>query len=97
MKCRYLIIASAIMLSACNTSTQPQVAASSRSTSAPTGCPASMDAMACDYYKDGIKAGKTDKAAHMSDAYQRHQDQYDSRFEAPFRAGYATGWYNDGK
>lgn len=53
--------------------------------------------MGCDYYKDGIKAGKSDRAAHLSDAYQRHQDNFDSRFEAPFRAGYATGWYNDGK
>lgn len=97
MNYRYLALASAIMLSGCNSNNQPQVAAPSRSTAAAPGCPASMEAIACDYYKDGIKAGKTDKAAHMSDAYQRHQDQYDSRFEPAFRAGYASGWYKDGR
>jgi hypothetical protein len=97
MSYRYFIVAWAIILSACNQGTQPQIATPVSSASNVAGCPGGMDPMACDYYKDGIKAGKGDKAAHLSDAYQRHQGKYDSRFEAPFRAGYATGWYNDGK
>jgi hypothetical protein len=92
-----VVIAFAVTLSACNQATSAQISAPIDSTINLAGCPGGMDAMACDYYKDGIKAGRSDRAAHLSDSYQRHQEKFDSRFEAPFRAGYATGWYNDGK
>lgn len=54
--------------------------------------PAGMDAITREYYRDGYHLGKADGQAHMSGAYQRHQDHYDTRFEPAFRAGYEQGW-----
>ena len=45
-----------------------------------------------EYYADGCAAGTRDADANMSRAHQRHSDQYDSRFEKPFREGYETCW-----
>lgn len=45
-----------------------------------------------EYYADGCKAGKTDGKANMSSVYQRYDDQYDSRFEKPFKEGYDACW-----
>jgi hypothetical protein len=55
-------------------------------------CPRGMDSYDCDYYKSGMKAGRGDRAAHQSAVYERHSDQYDSRFEPAFKAGYEKGW-----
>lgn len=63
-----------------------------KSRSATASCPASLDSNGCEYYKDGIKAGRTDRAAHQSAAYERHSDHYDSQNEAAFKAGYEKGW-----
>lgn len=45
-----------------------------------------------EYFEDGCKAGTKDGQANMSSVYQRYDDQYDSRFEKPFREGYETCW-----
>ncbi|MGY3854376.1 DUF3011 domain-containing protein [Aeromonas aquatilis] len=57
-------------------------------------CPSGMDGNNCEYFKDGLKAGKEDRAAGLSNAYQRHSDSFDSRFESSFSKGYEHGWRN---
>jgi hypothetical protein len=44
------------------------------------------------YYDDGCKAGKSDAKDNMSNAYQRHGDDYDSRFEPYFKQGFEHCW-----
>ena len=46
----------------------------------------------CDYYKDGYKAGRTDRKSGLSNAYERHDGKYDSRNASYFQAGYEDGW-----
>ena len=46
----------------------------------------------CDYYKDGYKAGRTDRKANLSNAYERHNGKYDNRNASYFQAGYEAGW-----
>lgn len=58
----------------------------------PIVCPDTWTGLNCDYYKDGYKAGRQDRKANMSMAYERHSGAYDSRFEANYQAGYEDGW-----
>ncbi|MFN5745075.1 MAG: hypothetical protein ACK443_03165 [Methylococcaceae bacterium] len=60
-------------------------------------CPDTWDSNKCAYFSDGYKAGKTDRQANQSMAYERHSDQYDSRFEEAYRVGYEEGWQAKGK
>ena len=62
---------------------------------APT-CPADLDKTACVYFKEGYAAGQDDAKAGMKNAYQRHEDSYDSRFETAFAKGYEQG-FTDGQ
>ena len=62
-----------------------------------SGCPGGLAGAECETYKQGIEAGVSDHAAHKSDSFRRHEGGFEPRFEASFRAGYATGWYNNGK
>ena len=55
-----------------------------------------MDKNACVYFKEGYAVGKDDAKASLSNAYQRHEDAFDSRFESAFSKGYEQGW-KDGK
>ncbi|MFM7087260.1 MAG: hypothetical protein ACKOXO_09775 [Cyanobium sp.] len=55
-------------------------------------CPESWTGISCDYFRDGYKAGRSDRKANMSMAYERYRDAYDSRFEENYRAGYEAGW-----
>lgn len=58
----------------------------------PIKCPDTWNGIKCDYYKDGYKAGRQDRKANMSMAYERHNDAYDSRNESYDQAGYEDGW-----
>ncbi|MEB3361782.1 MAG: hypothetical protein VKI42_06615 [Synechococcaceae cyanobacterium] len=58
----------------------------------PIVCPDTWTGIKCDYYKDGYKAGRRDRKANMSMAYERHNDSYDSRNESYYQAGYEDGW-----
>jgi hypothetical protein len=58
----------------------------------PVQCPDTWTGTKCDYYKDGYKAGKTDRKAGLSMAYERHNDAYDSRNASYYQAGYEEGW-----
>ncbi|MEB3260377.1 MAG: hypothetical protein VKP63_07110 [Cyanobacteriota bacterium] len=58
----------------------------------PIKCPDTWNGIKCDYYKDGYKAGRQDRKANMSMAYERHNDAYDSRNESYYQAGYEDGW-----
>lgn len=58
----------------------------------PIVCPDTWNGNKCDYYKDGYKAGRQDRKANMSMAYERHNDAYDSRNESYYQAGYEDGW-----
>jgi hypothetical protein len=58
---------------------------------APT-CPANMAKNECVYFKEGYAVGNEDAKASLSNAYQRHEDSYDSRFESAFSKGYEQGW-----
>ncbi len=58
---------------------------------APT-CPANMVKAECVYFKEGYAVGNEDAKASLSNAYQRHEDSYDSRFESAFSKGYEQGW-----
>ena len=49
-------------------------------------------AIKCVYYKDGYKAGRTDRKANLSNAYERQDGKYDSRNASHFQAGYEAGW-----
>lgn len=55
-------------------------------------CPTGMDRTACVYYKEGYAAGKDDAQSGAKNAYQRHEDSYDSRFESAFAKGYEEGF-----
>lgn len=58
----------------------------------PIVCPDTWAGIKCDYYKDGYKAGRQDRKANMSMAYERHSGAYDSRNESYYQAGYEDGW-----
>lgn len=58
----------------------------------PIVCPDTWTGNKCDYYKDGYKAGRRDRKANMSMAYEQHNDAYDSRNESYYQAGYEDGW-----
>jgi hypothetical protein len=88
------------LLAACNQASTPPIAtpiAASRPGAAETGCPGGLKGAECDAYRDGIKAGIADRSARQSESFRRHEGEFDPRFEASYRAGYATGWYNNGK
>lgn len=55
-------------------------------------CPANMAKAECVYFKEGYAAGNDDAKANLNNAYQRHEDSYDSRFETAFSKGYEQGW-----
>ena len=50
------------------------------------------DENASAYYDDGCEAGKNDKAAGLSMAYERHAGEYDTEDEGSFQAGYEKCW-----
>ena len=60
-------------------------------------CPADMDKTACVYFKEGYASGEADAKAGLSNAYQRHEDSYDSRYESAFAKGYKEGFKANGK
>lgn len=60
--------------------------------SASIQCPDTWTGNKCDYYKDGYKAGRIDRKANLSNAYERHSGMYDSRNASYFQAGYEAGW-----
>jgi hypothetical protein len=41
---------------------------------------------------DTFKAGKSDRKAGLSMAYERHDGAYDSRNASYYQAGYEDGW-----
>ena len=50
------------------------------------------DERASAYYDDGCEAGRNDRAAGLSMAYERHAGEYDSEDEGSFQAGYEKCW-----
>lgn len=50
------------------------------------------DANASAYYDDGCAAGKTDKKAGLSMAYERHAGAYDTANASTYQAGYEKCW-----
>lgn len=58
----------------------------------PVQCPDTWTGTKCDYYKDGFKAGKSDRKAGLSMAYERHDGAYDSRNASYYQEGYEAGW-----
>lgn len=54
-------------------------------------CPDTWNCNECAYFRDGYKAGVSDKKAGMSNAFNRHSNSYDSRFQSNYQAGYETG------
>jgi hypothetical protein len=50
------------------------------------------DANASAYYDDGCKAGKKDKKAGLSMAYERHEGEYNTEYASTFQAGYEKCW-----
>ncbi|MFM9047017.1 MAG: hypothetical protein ACKOOH_05085 [Cyanobium sp.] len=58
----------------------------------PIKCPDTWTGNTCEYFKDGYKAGRQDRKANMSMAYERHSGDYDSRFEENYKQGYEAGW-----
>lgn len=101
MKHRYLSLVLLLSLAACNQASTPPIAApvatQRQGMAGDAGCPGGLKGGECDAYKDGVKAGIADRAAHQGDSFRRHEGEFDPRFEASYRAGYATGWYNNGK
>ncbi len=59
---------------------------------APSQYPDTWTGAKCDYYQDGYKAGRTDRKAGLSMAYERHSGAYDSRNASYDQAGYEAGW-----
>jgi hypothetical protein len=55
-------------------------------------CPASLNKNECVYFKEGYATGQDDAKASLTNAYQRHEDSYDSRFESAYSQGYEQGW-----
>jgi len=45
-----------------------------------------------EYFDDGCTKGRRDAEARMSMAYERHQGDYDSRFESAYKLGYERCW-----
>ena len=90
------LLAATSLLAACNQST-PRVSAPPAPRGSSAGCPGGLSGAECDAYKQGIATGMADKAGGQNDNFRRHAGEFDSRFEASYRAGYATGWYNNGK
>ena len=87
-----------LLLGACNQSNNLTVSTPSPAQAkGSANCPGGLTGLECDTYKQGIQAGLADRAAHQSDSFKRHANDFDPRYEASFRAGYATGWYNNGK
>lgn len=97
MKRSHIVAAPFLLLAACNQPATQPLATPAAAPADLAGCPGGMDQAACASYKDGLRAGKSDRAARLSADYKRRQGEYDSRFELAFRQGYATGWYNDGR
>lgn len=58
----------------------------------PIKCPDTWEGIKCDYYKDGYKAGKGDRKAGLSMAYERHDGAYDTQNASYYQAGYEDGW-----
>ncbi len=58
-------------------------------------CPSNMAKTECVYFKEGYAAGKDDANANLNNAYQRHEESYDSRFESAFSKGYEQGWKDE--
>jgi len=52
----------------------------------------STDSMDSVYYDNGCKAGKKDKKAHLSMAYDRHAGDYDLAHAPSYEAGYNKCW-----
>lgn len=50
------------------------------------------DANASAYYDDGCAAGKADKKAGLSMAYERHDGAYDTANASSYEAGYNKCW-----
>lgn len=44
------------------------------------------------YFDLGCEAGRSDRRANMSMAYERHAGQYDTEAEPTFQAGYDKCW-----
>lgn len=59
---------------------------------APIQCPDTWTGNKCEYYQDGYKAGRQDRKAGLSMAYERHDGAYDSRNASYYQAGYEAGW-----
>lgn len=55
-------------------------------------CPDIWTGNQCEYYQDGNKAGRQDRKAGLSMAYERHDGAYDSRHASYYQAGYEAGW-----
>ena len=64
---------------------QPAVAA-------PVQCPDTWTGNKCEYYKDGYKAGKTDRKAGLSMPYERHAGAYYTQNASYYQAGYEESW-----
>jgi hypothetical protein len=50
------------------------------------------DDMASVYYDNGCKAGKADKKAGLSMAYERHEGDYNTEYAGTYQAGYEKCW-----
>ena len=50
------------------------------------------DENASAYFDDGCVAGRNDRLAGLSMAYERHAGAYDSEAEGSFQAGYEKCW-----
>jgi hypothetical protein len=101
MKHNYLSFFLLLSLAACNQASAPSIAtpiaAPRQGSAGDAGCPGGLKGGECDAYREGVKAGIADRAARQSESFRRHEGEFDPRFEASYRAGYATGWYNNGK
>lgn len=58
----------------------------------PIRCPDTWEGNKCEYYRDGYKAGKSDRKAGLSMAYERHDGAYDTQNASYYQAGYEDGW-----
>ena len=94
-----MALISQLLLAACNQPTSPSVSTPNPPPQAKGGtkCPGGLTDLECDAYQNGIQAGLADRSNHQNDSFRRHANEFDPQHEASFRAGYATGWYNNGK
>jgi hypothetical protein len=81
------LAASSTLLLAAAPMVSPQPASA-----APIQCPETWTGNTCEDYKDGYKAGRQDRKAGMSNAYERHAGAYDTANAPYYQAGYETGW-----